>query len=103
MIPQAYMTAWRKNAPWQEDFQVEQDMVAERALKAIYSDQYLKERLAFRGGNILVIQMIIRNQVEDSNHEFEITAMPFAHKKNFPYFLLPYPVNCKYSPRVIVQ
>ena len=47
MIPQAYNTAWRKNAPWQEDFQVEQDMVIERALMAIYSNAYLKERLAF--------------------------------------------------------
>ena len=45
MIPQAYITAWRKKAPWQEDFQVEQDLVIERALMAIYSNEYLKERL----------------------------------------------------------
>jgi hypothetical protein len=53
MIPQAYITAWRKKAPWQEDFQVEQDLVIERALMAIYSDEFLKERLAFRGGTAL--------------------------------------------------
>lgn len=53
MIPQGYITAWRKKAPWQEDFQVEQDMVIERALMEIYHDQYLKERLAFRGGTAL--------------------------------------------------
>lgn len=53
MIPQAYITAWRKKAPWQEDFQVEQDLVIERALMAIYSDEYLKARLAFRGGTAL--------------------------------------------------
>jgi predicted nucleotidyltransferase component of viral defense system len=53
MIPQAYITAWRKKAPWQEDFQVEQDLVIERALMAIYSNDYLKERLAFRGGTAL--------------------------------------------------
>ncbi|MET3115328.1 putative nucleotidyltransferase component of viral defense system [Pedobacter sp. CG_S7] len=53
MIPQAYITAWRKKAPWQEDFQVEQDLVTERALMEIYNDQYLKERLAFRGGTAL--------------------------------------------------
>ena len=53
MIPQAYITAWRKKAPWQEDFQVEQDMVIERALMAIYSNEYLKDRLAFRGGTAL--------------------------------------------------
>jgi len=53
MIPQAYITAWRKKAPWQENFQVEQDLVIERALLAIYDDNYLKERLAFRGGTAL--------------------------------------------------
>ena len=53
MIPQAYITAWRKYAPWQEDFQVEQDLVIERSLMAIFNDEYLKDRLAFRGGTAL--------------------------------------------------
>ena len=53
MIPQAYITAWRKKAAWQEDFQVEQDMVIERALIEIYNEPFLKERLAFRGGTAL--------------------------------------------------
>ena len=53
MIPQSYITAWRKKAPWQEDFQVEQDMVIERALIEIYNEPFLKERLAFRGGTAL--------------------------------------------------
>lgn len=53
MIPKAYITQWRNNAPWQEDFQVEQDLVIERALVAIFSDEYLRERLAFRGGTAL--------------------------------------------------
>lgn len=53
MIPQAYITAWRKKAPWQEDYQVEQDLIIERALVEIYADQFLKERLAFRGGTAL--------------------------------------------------
>ena len=53
MIPKAYITAWQKNAPWQFDFQVEQDLIIERALVEIYSDPFLKERLAFRGGTAL--------------------------------------------------
>lgn len=53
MIPQAYITDWRNKAPWQEDFQVEQDMIIERALIEIFNDPYLKERLAFRGGTAL--------------------------------------------------
>lgn len=53
MIPRAYITAWRKNAPWQDDYQVEQDLVIERALVEIFSDPYLKDRVAFRGGTAL--------------------------------------------------
>jgi predicted nucleotidyltransferase component of viral defense system len=53
VIPQSYITAWRKKAPWQEDYQVEQDLIIERALVEIYSDPILKERLAFRGGTAL--------------------------------------------------
>jgi predicted nucleotidyltransferase component of viral defense system len=53
MIPQAYITAWRNNAPWQDDFQVEQDLIIERALVEIFSDPFLKERVAFRGGTAL--------------------------------------------------
>lgn len=32
MIPRNYITAWRVQAPWIPDFQVEQDMVISRAL-----------------------------------------------------------------------
>ena len=32
MIPQDYVTAWRANAPWVDDAQVEQDLVISRAL-----------------------------------------------------------------------
>lgn len=53
MIPKAYITAWRNNAPWQEDYQVEQDLVIERSLMAIYEDDFLRKRLAFRGGTAL--------------------------------------------------
>ena len=53
MVPKAYITAWRNKAPWQEDYQVEQDLVIERALMAIYEDDFLRERLAFRGGTAL--------------------------------------------------
>jgi len=53
MIPQAYITAWRKKAPWQEDYQVEQDLIIQRALVEIYTNPFLKDRLAFRGGTAL--------------------------------------------------
>lgn len=53
MIPQSYITAWRKQAPWQENYQVEQDLIIQRALIALFNDEFIKERLAFRGGTAL--------------------------------------------------
>jgi predicted nucleotidyltransferase component of viral defense system len=53
MIPPAYITEWRNKAPWPENYQVEQDLVIERTLAEIYSDPFLKTRLAFRGGTAL--------------------------------------------------
>ncbi len=32
MIPQAYINEWRQIAPWQDDYQVEQDLIISRAL-----------------------------------------------------------------------
>jgi len=53
MIPQSYITAWRKQAPWQENYQVEQDLIIQRALIALFNDEFIRERLAFRGGTAL--------------------------------------------------
>lgn len=53
MIPRDYITAWRKNAPWVQDNQVEQDLVICRALVAIFSHPLLSKALAFRGGTAL--------------------------------------------------
>lgn len=79
MIPQAYITAWRKKAPWQEDFQVEQDLIIERALMAIYSDEYLKERLAFRGGTALhKLYLSPAVRYSEDIDLVQITAEPFG-------------------------
>ncbi len=53
MIPQSYITAWRKQAPWQENYQVEQDLIIHRALIILFNDDFVRERLAFRGGTAL--------------------------------------------------
>lgn len=79
MIPQAYITAWRKKAPWQEDFQVEQDLVIERALMAIYKDEYLKKRLAFRGGTALhKLYLSPAARYSEDIDLVQITAEPFG-------------------------
>jgi predicted nucleotidyltransferase component of viral defense system len=54
MIAEAYIQKWRESsAPWQKSWQVEQDLIISRALVAIFSDEYLHEHLAFRGGTAL--------------------------------------------------
>ena len=53
MIPRDYITEWRAQAPWVDDFQVEQDLVISRALVAIFSHPLLSKSLAFRGGTAL--------------------------------------------------
>lgn len=53
MIPRDYITEWRSQAPWVQDFQVEQDLIVSRALLAIFTNPLLAESLAFRGGTAL--------------------------------------------------
>jgi len=53
MIPQAYITEWSQHVPWQSNEQVEQDLVICRALVEIFSDEWLANSLAFRGGTAL--------------------------------------------------
>jgi len=53
MIPQSFITQWRNHAPWQDDFQVEQDLIIERSIVEIFKHPILKEQLAFRGGTAL--------------------------------------------------
>lgn len=53
MIPRRYIEEWKLQAPWPNDAQVEQDLVIARALVEMFSDDLLKESLAFRGGTAL--------------------------------------------------
>ena len=53
MIPAAYITEWTQFAPWKSSAQVEQDLLISRVLAEIFSDKFLSEELAFRGGTAL--------------------------------------------------
>lgn len=53
MIPRPYIAKWQEHAPWREFSQVEQDLIISRALVEIFSDEFLRENLAFRGGTAL--------------------------------------------------
>ena len=52
-IPESAIIEWRDTVPWVDDAQVEQDLIICRALTAIYQDEFLSKRLAFRGGTAL--------------------------------------------------
>lgn len=53
MIPKPYIAEWQSHAPWKEFGQVEQDLIISRTLVEIFSDDFLRENLAFRGGTAL--------------------------------------------------
>ena len=53
MIPRRYILEWKEFAPWPDDAQIEQDLIIERAIVEIFSDEFLSEHLAFRGGTAL--------------------------------------------------
>jgi len=53
MIPKPNIARWQEYAPWKHFSQVEQDLVISRTLVELFSDDYLKENLAFRGGTAL--------------------------------------------------
>ncbi len=53
MIPIAYITQWRQFAPWIDNAQVEQDLILSRVIVDLFSDPFLRQELAFRGGTAL--------------------------------------------------
>ncbi|UMB59231.1 nucleotidyl transferase AbiEii/AbiGii toxin family protein [Lutibacter sp. A80] len=53
MIPKPDIAKWQAHAPWKQFYQIEQDLVISRALIEIFSDDFLQENLAFRGGTAL--------------------------------------------------
>jgi len=53
MIPRPNIAKWQQHAPWKEFANVEQDLIISRALVEIFSDEFLRENLAFRGGTAL--------------------------------------------------
>jgi len=53
VIPRAYITEWRDQAPWSRNAWVEQDLLISRALVEIFSVPELASCLAFRGGTAL--------------------------------------------------
>jgi predicted nucleotidyltransferase component of viral defense system len=53
MLPRFEIQAWRNQAPWADEADVEQDLIITRALLDLFADPFLCARLAFRGGTAL--------------------------------------------------
>jgi len=53
MIPQQYITEWSEIAPWKANEQIEQDLIICRTLVELFSDEFIAEKVAFRGGTAL--------------------------------------------------
>jgi len=53
MIPEQAIVEWRREAPWDANSLVEQDLIISRALVEMYSVPEIAQRLAFRGGTAL--------------------------------------------------
>ena len=53
MIDRTSILEWNEHAPWTDPAMVEQDLIICRALVDIFSDEFLREQLAFRGGTAL--------------------------------------------------
>lgn len=75
MIPRRYIEEWKEFAPWPEDAQVEQDLVIEKAIVQLFSDPFLQERLAFRGGTALH-KIFLKPQVRYSEDIDLVQIMP---------------------------
>jgi len=53
VIPRRYIEEWKAFSPWPNDAQVEQDLIIERALVEMFSDEIIRNSIAFRGGTAL--------------------------------------------------
>jgi len=79
MIPQAYITEWANEVPWQTNEQVEQDLVICRALVEIFSDEFLAKSLVFRGGTALhKLYLYPQPRYSEDIDLVQITAEPFG-------------------------
>lgn len=53
IIDRKHVENWNKVAPWPDYVQVEQDLIISRMLVEIFSDEFLRDELRFRGGTAL--------------------------------------------------
>jgi len=79
MIPQQYITEWSEFAPWQANEQIEQDLIICRSLVELFSDEFIAEKLAFRGGTALhKLFLEPQSRYSEDIDLVQISAEPFG-------------------------
>lgn len=74
MISQKYIQAWKSQCPWPQPSQVEQDLIISRALCELYSDEKIRDALAFRGGTSL--QKIFFKEATRYSEDIDLVQIP---------------------------
>ena len=79
MIPQQYITEWSAVAPWKANEQIEQDLIICRSLVELFSDEFIAEKLAFRGGTALhKLFLVPQARYSEDIDLVQISAEPFG-------------------------
>lgn len=79
MIPQQFITEWSEFVPWKANEQVEQDLIISRSLIELFSDKYIAEKLAFRGGTALhKLFLEPQSRYSEDIDLVQISAEPFG-------------------------
>lgn len=79
MVTRKAILEWSEFLPWQTNEMIEQDLIICRALVALYSDEYLAEHLAFRGGTTLnKLYLHPQPRYSEDIDLVQITSEPFG-------------------------
>ncbi len=102
MIPQAFITEWASNVPWQTNEQIEQDLVICRTLVEIFSDEWLASSLAFRGGTALhKIHLSPQPRYSEDIDLVQLRAEPIKETVSKLQKVLQFLGECKVSQNII--
>jgi predicted nucleotidyltransferase component of viral defense system len=79
MIPQQYIIEWSEFVPWQANEQIEQDLIICRSLVELFSDDFIAEKLAYRGGTALhKLFLKPQSRYSEDIDLVQISAEPFG-------------------------
>jgi predicted nucleotidyltransferase component of viral defense system len=78
VIPQDYISEWKRHAPWPQNYQVEQDLIMSRALVEVFGHPLAADSLAFRGGTALFKLHMTPFRYSEDIDLVQVTAGPIG-------------------------